>query len=156
MTSRPGAARIGVLSDGDITLRPFETTDRPAVLVGRDEIFHQFMGEGSPDPAPTACVTVADGGDELVVGWIDFDDEREWLAVNEVNVGYSIFPSHRGNGYASKAVVLLEEYLASLSPPLDSSLLIDPDNAASIAVAARAGFRHVDTIGDQLLFRPER
>ena len=108
------------------------------------------MGEGSPDPQPTFCITV--GGD--VVGWVDYDrDEREWLTHGEVNMGYALHPDHRGRGYATRALQLLVHHLAQTTDVLVATLLIDQENHASQAIAARAGFERQPDLNGEVFFR---
>ena len=124
------------LFDGAVTIRPSSADDIAALVAGRDDVFHRFLGEGSPDPRPTACVVV----DDVVVGWVDYDRDRTWLEPDEVNVGYNVFAPYRGNGYATRAVQLLLRHLAVDTEWRTATLLIDPANDRSLALAARAGF----------------
>jgi RimJ/RimL family protein N-acetyltransferase len=55
-----------------------------------------------------ACIVVGN----RVVGWVDFDVDREWLEPGEINIGYNVFAADRGNGYATRAVQLLMHHLA--------------------------------------------
>ena len=120
--------------DGVVMVRPFAIGDRQLIVDERDEDCDRWLGRGSPDPSPTACIEV----DGHVVGWIDADPSPAWLLPGEVNVGYSVFPSHRGNGYAARAVRLLAAEIDE--PGLRRALLvIDVDNHASIRVARAAG-----------------
>lgn len=124
------------ITEGVVTVRhPFDS-DRERLIAGRDEEFRRFLGEGSDDPVPTGCVVV----DNEVVGWVDFDAERDWLEPGEVNLGYNVFAEHRGNGYGTRAVKLLLHHLALSSAASVATLLIHPDNARSLALAERAGF----------------
>lgn len=138
------------LADGVITVRPFDPSDRDALVRGRDDEFHRFLGEGSPGRAPVACICAG----PTIVGWIDYDHDRPWLAAGEVNVGYSVFPAHRRKGYGTRALRLLRRFVEAHVPPLGAPLLIDPDNAALQALAARADFAPVGTVDDQVLFKP--
>ncbi len=121
-------------SDGVITLRAFVQRDQQAILDARDGEWSRWLGPGSPDPSPTACIEV----DGHVVGWIDADPTPDWLQPGEANVGYSVFPEHRGNGYAARALRVLAADLgkAGLRRVV---LVIDVDNIASARVAEAAG-----------------
>ena len=129
------------LSDGIVTIRPSTLDDVPTLVSGRDDVFHRFMGEGDPQPRPTACIVV----DAETVGWVDFDHDRPWLEPDEVNVGYNVFPQFRGNGYATRAVRLLMRHLALDTAWQVATLLIHPENGRSLALARRAGF---ELVGD--------
>ena len=131
-----------VLSDGIVTVRPSTSADVTALVAGRDEVFHRFLGDGDPDPRPTGCIVVG----HLVVGWVDYDHDRSWLDAHEVNVGYNVFEPFRGNGYATRAVRLLMRHLAADTDWLVATLLIHPENERSLALARRAGFDRVDDL----------
>lgn len=123
-------------SDDVVCIRPSTPKDVTVLIDGRDEEFHRFLGDGDADPRPVACIVV----DGVVVGWVDYDHDRAWLEDDEVNVGYNVFPSFRGNGYATRAVRLLLRHLAADTEWQVATLLIHPDNERSLALARRAGF----------------
>lgn len=127
------------LCDGPVTIRPSTAEDAETLVAGRDDVFARFLGEGDPQPRPTACVVV----DGLVVGWVDYDRDRVWLEPDEVNIGYNVFAEFRGNGYASRAVRLLMRHLAVDTEWRTATLLIDPANERSLALAERTGFTRV-------------
>jgi RimJ/RimL family protein N-acetyltransferase len=136
-----------VLRDGIIELRPPRPEDRERLLV-RDEQHVRFMGAVAEDatPSPTFAVTV----DETVVGWVDFDrDERAWLDHTQVNIGYALQPEHRGNGYASRAVMLLLHHLAQDTDVATATLLVAGANEWSLPIARRCGFTDAGTLGDE-------
>jgi RimJ/RimL family protein N-acetyltransferase len=135
-------------SDGDVTIRPPQHGDSLVLIAGRDDEFRRWLGTGSPDPRPTACIVI---GDEIV-GWIDCDTEQPWLDAGAVNIGYALFAEARGRGYATRAVQLLLEHLARHTAYTTAHLLIDPANTRSLAVASRAGFLPTGEIDGQLLF----
>jgi GNAT superfamily N-acetyltransferase len=123
------------MSDGVITVRPLASGDQAVLVAGRDGESRRWLGEGSDDPTPTGCIVA--GGQ--VVGWVDYDTDRDWLRSDQVNVGYQVFPEHRGHGYATRAVRLLVQHLAARTSYREVTLLIDERNAASLAVAERLG-----------------
>ena len=127
------------ISDGTVMIRPPTDGDAPLIVAARDELTRRFLGDGEPAPSPTACIVV----EGAVVGWVDYDHDRSWLEPDEVNVGYSVFPTERGNGYAARAVRLLLRHLADETAWQVATLLIAPDNARSLAVARKAGFTRV-------------
>jgi RimJ/RimL family protein N-acetyltransferase len=123
------------VSDGVITVRRFDApSDLRAVLDGWDAQSERWLGQRSREPAPMACIDV--GG--AVVGWIDVDDSQPWLQPGEGNVGYCVFPVHRGNGYATRAVRLLRATLAGRRLRW-ALLVIDIANDASLGVARASG-----------------
>ena len=54
---------------------------------------------------------------------------------------YWVFPAHRGRGYAARGLGLIVRYAAEHLGVSRAELHIDPENAASLGVARRAGFR---------------
>lgn len=137
-------------TDGTIRLRSPVETDRPILIAGRDGEFQRFMGEGSPEPKPTAIVLSTAGE---IVGWVAYDTNRSWLASAEANLGYNTFPEHRGNGFAKRAVLLLVAFLSEDSELKTATLLIDPANAPSLSVAQQTGFSPHGDIDGQLFFK---
>jgi RimJ/RimL family protein N-acetyltransferase len=125
------------LSDGVVTLREVRAGDAEVLVAGRDDEFHRWMGDGSPDPKPTAIIEV----DGEVVGWVDHDhdDTRTWLAPDECNVGYHLFAPHRQRGYAARAVRLLLELLGRDKTYRVATFLIDAENEPSLRVANAVG-----------------
>jgi ribosomal-protein-alanine N-acetyltransferase len=117
-----------------------------------DEHDARFLGlrldEMRTDPARTPwfirAVVLRDAARPMI-GHVGFHGPPGRNARHEpkaVEVGYTIFPDHRGRGYATEAVRALlgwarregiDHFIASIAP----------DNAASIALAQRLGFREV-------------
>ena len=90
-------------------------------------------------------------GDE-VVGWVDYDTDRDWLLPGEVNVGYNVFAPHRGRGYATRAVQLLMHHLVGTEFHT-ATLAIDRGNERSIALASRIDFVPSGEVGESLYFK---
>jgi RimJ/RimL family protein N-acetyltransferase len=136
-----------IATDGVVALRAPQPGDAQRLIDGRDDEFHRWLGPGSDAPSPVACVWVAD---ELV-GWVDYDTdaEHDWLRPGEVNVGYFLFGSARGKGYASRAVELLLRHLEHETPHTTATLLIHPENTKSLALARRLGFEQRGEIDGQ-------
>jgi ribosomal protein S18 acetylase RimI-like enzyme len=128
------------ITDGVVTLRTPDLADRELLIAGRDEEHRRWLGPGSSDPQPTACILVG----TALVGWVDADPDPCWLPHGGVNIGYSLFGASRGQGFATRAVRLLLSHLAEEQLAKLAIAAIDPNNARSIAVVRRAGFVDVD------------
>lgn len=137
-------------TDGIVTIRRPEAGDARLLIAGRDEVFSRWLGPGSENPQPTACIVV----DGRVVGWVDFDSDREWLEPDAVNVGYNLFAPHRGKGYATRAVQLLVHHMAMRTKTVTASLLINAGNERSLRLAERTGFVPTGEVnGDRYFLR---
>jgi ribosomal-protein-alanine N-acetyltransferase len=64
--------------------------------------------------------------------------------------GYSVAPADRGHGYASAALAALVAFAGEVGETV-VELLVEPANAASRAVAARAGFVEVELLPGHLV-----
>jgi RimJ/RimL family protein N-acetyltransferase len=144
-----GVVELAPLSDGVVMIRPPTAGDLELLLAGRDDEFHRWLGPGAASPWPTGCIVV----EERIIGWVDYDLDREWLGPGEVNVGYSVFAPHRGKGYATRAVELLMRHLENDTPHRTATLLIDPENQRSLAVAGRTNFRAWGELNGQRYFK---
>ena len=98
-------------------------------MAARDDEHRRFLGPGGDAPRPTYVIEV----DGEVAGWLDVDTEPGWLGEGEANIGYFVFPQHRGRGVAADAIRLHDgpEVLVAV---------VEPDNHASIATVTKAGF----------------
>ncbi|MEU6000118.1 GNAT family N-acetyltransferase [Streptomyces sp. NPDC047197] len=110
---------------------PFEGTRRAAEMVTKA----YASGVHRPEWGMFALVRAED---EVAVGGMGFHGPPDEEGVAEV--GYDLVPGARGRGYASEALTSLSTW--ALTRPEVSTLLavIEPENAASQAVVARAGY----------------
>jgi RimJ/RimL family protein N-acetyltransferase len=133
------------LSDGVVNLRPPRPGEERVLVAGRDTEWERWLGPGEGQSRPTAVVLV---GAE-VVGWVDYDTDRDWLGPHEVNVGYNIFASYRRRGYAARAVRLLLRHLRDQTDYQRANLVIDMANLASLGVARALGAQVVQPNFDE-------
>jgi len=140
-----------IATDGVVTLKAPGAADAARIVAERDDEASRWLGPGSGDPAPVACIWV----ESELVGWVDYDrdDDHDWLRPGEVNVGYCLFPAARGKGYASRAVELLLAHLAHDTDHAVATLLIHPENTRSLALAARLGFVQRGEVHGEPFFR---
>jgi RimJ/RimL family protein N-acetyltransferase len=149
--SGTGPEPLPPTTDGVVVIRPPAPGDAAILIAGRDEAFRRFIGPGSDEPRPTRCIVV----DDEIVGWVDYDSDadHDWLQPGEVNVGYNVFAPHRGHGYATRAVQLLLHHLAVDTGVHTATLLIDPANTPSLALARRLGFVPSGDINGERYFK---
>src|SRR5262249_12963808 len=79
------------------------------------------------------------GADAVLAGTIDLRFAGAGLAPGQVNVAYGLYPSWRGRGLATRAVLLASQYAASQGAA-EAVIQVEPENPTSAAVAQRAGF----------------
>ncbi|MGP3969211.1 GNAT family N-acetyltransferase [Streptomyces sp. 6N223] len=146
------------LSDGIVTLSPLRLEDVEAHLAGEDELLVRWLngGPGTREgteayirhcldqwdtAGPLRAFGVRAGAEEVLAGTIDVRFAQEGLGRGQVNVAYGLYPSWRGQGLATRAVHLVCGYAAS-EGAAEAVIQVEPRNAASAAVALRAGFTY--------------
>ncbi|MFJ6993859.1 GNAT family N-acetyltransferase [Streptomyces sp. NPDC003090] len=144
------------LSDGIITLSPLRLDDVEAHLTGEDKLLVRWLngGPGTREgveayfrhcreqwdaAGPLRAFGIRAGADKLLAGTIDLRCTGEGLAPGQVNVAYRLYPSWRGRGLATRAVLPASRYAATEGAH-EVVIQVDPENPASAAVARRAGF----------------
>jgi RimJ/RimL family protein N-acetyltransferase len=137
------------LTDGVVALRPLGEQDAPAVERALEdaEIGRWFdnsrvsvqdvvaRSAGRWETSEAAEFAIVDGG--RCVGSI-------WLHIgrnSRATVGYWLLPEARGKGFVSRALLLVTGWAFAELGMERIGLLADPQNAASIRVAERAGFK---------------
>ncbi|MEV4788265.1 GNAT family N-acetyltransferase [Streptomyces tuirus] len=144
------------LSDGIITLSPLCLDDAEAHLAGEDEMLVRWLSGGPGTRAgvetyirhcrkqwdtagPLRAFGIRVGTENTLAGTIDQRFVAEGLSPGQVNVAYGLYPSWRGRCLATRAVLLVSGYAASEGGQ-EAVIRVEPENAASAAVARRAGF----------------
>ncbi|GHE09636.1 GNAT family N-acetyltransferase [Streptomyces alanosinicus] len=144
------------LSDGIIALSPLRLDDAETHLAGEDEPMVRWLSGGPGTRAgveayirhcreqwetagPLRAFGIRVGADEMLAGTLDLRFAAEGLAPGQVNVAYGLYPSWRGRGLATRAVLLVSRYAADEGGK-EAVIRVEPENTASVAVAQRAGF----------------
>ncbi|MFI6604844.1 GNAT family N-acetyltransferase [Nonomuraea sp. NPDC050536] len=150
------------LSDGVVTLSPLCLDDLDAHLAGEDDQLVRWLNGGPSTRAGTEAYLrrcmhewSTDGSlrafgihvdtQAALVGTIDLRFGLEDLADGQVNIAYGLYPKWRGRGLATRAVHLVCQYAAAQGAT-QGVIKVEPENAASVAVAQRSGFRYIAQI----------
>jgi RimJ/RimL family protein N-acetyltransferase len=164
--TEPGGERSPVaLSDGVVVLRPWRLSDAGFMAeASRDQAIKRYNGpaavsvadatsvierieqswrsfEVEGDPAGAAFVIVEAASGEPV-GMCGIDN---WSSTDVAQFGYWLAAGARGRGLATRAVTLMTGWLFELGAAR-VFLTIQSENAASAAVACRAGFIYEGTL----------
>lgn len=145
------------LTDSVVTLRPLAPADAEAHLAGEDRELVIWLN-GGPGTASTVRAYIdevgrmwAAGGPnfsfgirrlsgEVLIGTIDVQLRPPYAIETQANLAFGLYPAWRGQGLATRSVLLALRFLES-RPEIEEALIrVDPANPASAAVARRAGF----------------
>ncbi|HEX4249125.1 MAG TPA: GNAT family N-acetyltransferase [Pseudonocardia sp.] len=174
MTREPRSAKMitmGVregLSDGVVTLSPLELADVDDHLAGEDDELAYWLNGGRGTLAtveahihdcvaqwttggPVYALGIRTGRGQLA-GTVEVQFDRPYLAYDEVNLSYGVYPSWRRQGIATRAVLLACQFAAGMGA-VRAVIRADVLNLASAAVAVRSGFVHLKRTldGDDVL-----
>lgn len=146
----------GMLTDGVVTLRPTNVGDTDDVFA-LDNLPEVYLRSVPPEPRPLAQVrrrcalapskwladeradfTIRDAQTDAFTGTIGMFHPES--ATGQAMIGYSQSPQWRGRGYVTRAVNLLVDWAFREVGLVRVIAGVAPDNAASHAVLARAGF----------------
>ncbi len=129
-----------------LLLRPWTEADAAWYVGAIDDEILRWTRE--PDDLTVedwiACLSDAQSGrsqsaaitsDRALVGNVTVTQRR-----NAVEISYWISAEARGRGFASEALNATTDWVSDNLGPIPLHLEISPDNAASIAVAKRAGY----------------
>lgn len=118
---------------------PDSVADAISVIERIDESWRAFEVQGDPTGAAFAIVDAASGEP---VGMCGIDD---WSSTDVAQFGYWLAAGARGRGLATRAVSLMTGWLFEVGAAR-VFLTIQSENAASAAVARRAGFSYEGTL----------
>jgi RimJ/RimL family protein N-acetyltransferase len=141
-----------VLTGGGLVLRVLRSDDAVGWKAGEDEEQRRWFA--MPGPAPIANVVAA--VERWRANWRDDGPVRHWgiwiggrlsggveIRVRDdqkANVSYIVFPEARGRGVGALAVGLAADWAFRNLEVRAIVAVINPENAASVAVARSAGF----------------
>jgi RimJ/RimL family protein N-acetyltransferase/8-oxo-dGTP pyrophosphatase MutT (NUDIX family) len=139
------------MTDGVVTLRPFDERDIEAHLAGEDDEIRYWSGQPGPTDAERMTeavqrwnaerdarthLTFAVVHDDRAVGVVEARLRRE-----SASLSWSLYAGQRGQGYATRAIRLLVSHLFDDLGVRRVEAEVDPRNHASQRVATRAGLR---------------
>lgn len=156
------------LRDADMTLRPWHVDDvEPARLQHDREMAHWFGFDGVVPSAERMRAWVAESaaqyadGRRVVVfaiehrghiaGSVDVRQQGDGVG----NLSWAVYPAHRGQGVAARAVRLLIDYCFRELGLVRVQAAVEVGNLASLRTAGRAGLRREgvarsgETVGDR-------
>ncbi len=128
---------------------PASVTDAIAVIERIEQSWRAFEVEGDPTGTAFAIVDAALGGP---VGMCGID---HWSSADVAQFGYWLAAGARGRGLATRAVTLMTGWLFKLGAAR-VFLTIHSENAASAAVALRAGFTYEGTLRSEGVWAGQR
>jgi RimJ/RimL family protein N-acetyltransferase len=128
---------------------PASVADAITVIERIEQSWRTFEVEGDPTGAAFAIVDAALGEP---VGMCGID---HWSSTDVAQFGYWLAPGARGRGLATRAVTLMTGWLFKLGAAR-VFLTIQSENAASAAVALRAGFTYEGTLRSDGVWKGQR
>ena len=153
------------LTDGVVTLDSYQLSDVEAHLAGDDVENQKWLNDSRASSIETVTRAICDWRHD----WQTDAPRRAWairdpasrtllggceLRMQDDAVGelsYWIFPQHRGQGYAARAVQLVVSHAFSQLGIERAEIHYEVDNAASRGVALRAGFVEEGTLRKKMV-----
>ena len=151
-----------MLEGKNVNLRVVEKEDLP--LVGEWRNNPEFQGEYN--------LLIQESKAELEKRYDNFRPEEKWFLIEKKDgseiglivlepedgmqeIGYSIFPSERGKGYCTEAVIVIVDYLFLSKEIVRIQAHTDTRNSASQRVLEKAGFKREGIIRKHIFMRGE-
>ncbi len=128
---------------------PVSVADAVAVIERIQQSWRTFEGGGTPTGAAFVVVDAVLGDP---VGMCGVD---RWSSTDVAQFGYWLAAGARGRGLATRAVILMTAWLFELGAAR-VFLTIQSENAASAAVARRAGFSFEGTLRADSVWQGQR
>lgn len=104
---------------------------------------------------PVRCFGICEAITDQLVGMVEANLAAPGFRAGVANISYGIYPAARGKGYATRAVLLVADYLAEKTDAGVAVIQVHIENEASAAVPVRAGFRRlgerVTSAGERML-----
>ncbi|MFF8265526.1 GNAT family N-acetyltransferase [Streptomyces virginiae] len=91
------------------------------------EAYFRHCREQWDTACPLRAFGIRMGADEVLAGTIDLRFTGEGLAPGQVSVAYGLYPSWRGRGLATRAILLASQYAAS-EGGAESVIQVEPAN----------------------------
>lgn len=146
------------LTDGSVVVRPRREDDLDAIAAAsRDPETLRWLDDPPMDAEArrtamsrveqawrsgrAAPLTIAEAATDRAVGIINLQFRAEDVA----SLAYSVFPTCRGRGIASRAVLLVVDWALRDLGLTQLVLEADEANRASVRVAEKCGFHPIDT-----------
>jgi len=118
---------------------PHSLAEAVALIERFERNWASFADSGDPSGVAFAVVDAASGD---LTGMCGVDG---WSSTDVAQIGYWLAASARGRGFATRAVVLITDWLFELGAAR-VFLTVVSENLASAAVARRAGFTYEGTL----------
>jgi RimJ/RimL family protein N-acetyltransferase/8-oxo-dGTP pyrophosphatase MutT (NUDIX family) len=145
------SSQLPGLTDGVVTLRPFDESDIAAHVAGEDQESRLWFGQPGPSTREGMHTVVERWRGEREAGTrLTFAVHHDGTTVGgaelrprgeTASLSWWLYAGHRGQGYATRAVRLLVDHAFTHLGVRRVEAEVDPRNVASQRVATRSGLR---------------
>ncbi len=155
------------LTDGVVLLRCLEEWDAAEQVAGEDADWIKWFS-GGPGSIEGVTLWIRENRDEwtnggsrlnwavveissgMLVGNVEVNLDLSWLDPGHVNISYGVFADHRGQGFATRAVHLVYEWLAEQRTDAHVAVIqIAPDNVRSFRIPMALQFEECGRIKNE-------
>lgn len=92
---------------------------------------------------PIRCFAICEAATGSLCGTVEANLDLAGTRRGVTNISYGLHPHVRSRGYASRAVRLVLDYLLAHTDTDTAIIQVSSDNAPSLRIPPRLGFRHV-------------